>query len=396
MRIAIAKPDVTSRNAPFQAEADLWRFISEVFGCWVTVFSDLGLNYMDGRLRVKPLRRVSGTPWFPPYPGLLSGLRGFDVIVTADPSLYAYAYWAAMAALTWNARLVLDTSMTLLRPPYRGIGGHINLLLAKAAFGFSHRVIVPTALAAERLVKLGLVNSSTKIVELGHPADTNLFRPDDDVPSEAGLFAAREGRRPGQGGYEVEGRRPGRAGYDRDGINILSVGRLAFEKGHHVVVQALAEMLKFEGARLVIAGEGPYRQPLMDLCRHLGVADRVSFLGLIPRDELPALYSRCDIFVQHPVTVDEWEESFGIAVVEAMACGLPVVVSNCGALEHVVPEDAGFLVGQQDKEALREKVELLRDNPALRAEMGARGRAHVCQRYSVQGVARRCYEEVLC
>jgi glycosyltransferase involved in cell wall biosynthesis len=364
MRVAIAKPDVIRHNTPFQAQADLWGFMAEEYGCQVTVFSDAALQYRNSRLQVEALRRIGGRSWFPPYPRLLPALRGYDVIVTADPSLYAYTYWAALAARIWKARLVLDTSVTV-AGVRTGLRGRITLRLAKAIFDLAHKVIVTTPLTTQRLLKLGLVADSAKVVELGHPVDANVFHPGEGAAS-------------------------------RDGIRILSAGRLVREKGHHLVIEALADMLKLDDVRLLIAGEGPYRQSLIDLCRNWGVAERVAFLGLVDRGELPALYRQCDIFVHYPFTTDEWEEFFGVAVVEAMASALPVVASDCGALRHVVAEGAGFLVGQRDKEALREKVELLRGKPELRAQMGARGRAHVCQRYSVPEVARRCYEGVLC
>ncbi len=365
MRIAVAKPNVKRNNTAFQAQAQLWEFIAQEHGCQVSIFSDARLKYQNGRLQVRPVRKIGERPWFPPYPGLLPGLRGYDVVVTADPSLYAYAHWAALAALTWKAKLVLDTSVTLSIPAPHSLRKRVILGLAKAIFAFAHRVIVTTPLTAQRFSRLGLLSeASAKVVELGHPVDTDLFCPGETIS-------------------------------DRPHLNILSVGRLDYAKGHHVTIRSLAPILRENKARLLIAGQGPYRERLAQLCRDCGVADQVSFLGLVPREELPALYRECDIFIHHPLTTRQWEEFFGVALAEAMSCGLPVVASDCGAIRHVVPQGAGFIVAQGDVEALRQKVNLLRKSPGLRAEMGAAGRAYVLRRYSVREVARKCYEEVL-
>ncbi|OGO03793.1 MAG: hypothetical protein A2Y91_06050 [Chloroflexi bacterium RBG_13_54_8] len=288
-------------------------------------------------------------------------------IVTADPSLYPYAIWAAIAAKASRSRLVLDTSVTLLTPARTTRSGRLILRLAKAIFDLAHRVVVPTPLTAERLAKLGLLpETSNKVVELGHPVNTDLFRPRNTPPADSG-------------------------------IDILSVGKLIYEKGHHIVIHALADLLKSRAdLRLRIVGDGEYRRVLEELCHRYGVADKVSFLGLVPNEKLADIYRTCDIFVHHPVAVDTWEEYFGVAVVEAMSSGLPLVVSDCGALRHVVPESAGFIVRHQDPAILRGKVKLLMENPQVRDDMGAQGRAHVCQRYSLPEIARKCYEKALC
>ena len=365
MRIAIVEPEAAQNNTAFQAQTRMWEFIAQEYSCSFTVFADRRLEYRNERLEVRTLRRIGGRFWFPPYPGLLTQLRGYEVIVAADPSLYPHAIWAAIAAKASGSRLVLDTSVTLLTPARETRRGRLVLRLARAVFDLAHRVIVPTPLTAERLAKLGLLpEASDKVVELGHPVDTDLFRPRITPPADSG-------------------------------INILSVGKLIYEKGHHVVIEALAGLLKnHAGLRLLIAGDGRYRQTLEGTCHKFGVADKVSFLGLVPNEQLAEIYSKCGIFVHHPVAVDSWEEYFGVVLVEAMSSGLPLVVSDCGSLRYVVPDSAGFMVRQNDSEILREKVQLLTENPQLRDDMGAQGRAHVCQRYSLPEVARRCYEEV--
>lgn len=366
MKIAIVLPDSARNNTAFQAQVKKYEFIAQEYGCRVTVFANKTFNYQNECLEVKNLRRIGIGFWFPPYPALLPQLLGYNVIITDDPSLYPHAIWAALASKWSKSRLILVTSMTLLSPAKDTLRGRLILGLARAIFNLAHRVIVTTPLTADRLVKLGLLQeASDKIVELGHPVDTDLFHPGD-------------------------------ARLDNPDVNILSVGQLIYEKGHHIVIESLADLLRsYDHLRLLIAGEGPYRPTLEEMCHRYGVADKVSFLGLVPNEQLAEVHRNCHIFVHHPIATSEWEEFFGVAVVEAMSSGLPLIVSDCGGLKYVVPEDAGFMIGQGDHEMLRERVKLLVENPKLREDMGAQGRAFVCRRYSLPELARRCYEEVL-
>ena len=367
LKIAIVIPDFARNNTAFQAQVKTYEFIAQEYGCKVTVFANKTFVYQNDWLEVKNLRRIGGRFWCPPYPALLPQLLGYDVIITDDPSLYPHAIWAALVSKWSKSRLILDTSMTLLSPAKDTWKGRLILGQARAIFNLSHRVIVTTPLTANRLVKLGLLpETSDKVVELGHPVDTDLFHP--------------------------VGARP-----NNSDVNILSVGKLIYEKGHHIVIESLADLLRsYDHLRLLIAGEGPYRPALEEICRRHGVADKVSFLGFVPNEQLSEIYRECHIFVHHPITIEGWwEEFFGVVAVEAMSSGLPLIVSDCGGLKYLVPEDAGFMIGQEDREMLREKVKLLVENPTLRDDMGAQGRAFVCRRYSIPVVARRCYEEVL-
>ncbi len=139
MRIAVVEPDAARNDTAFQAQARMWEFIARKYGCSFTVFADRELGYRNERLRVRTLRRIGGRFWCPPYPALLAQLGGYDVILTGDPSLYPYAFWAAIAARASGSRLVLDTSVTLLTPPRETRRGRLILRVAKAVFDLAHR-----------------------------------------------------------------------------------------------------------------------------------------------------------------------------------------------------------------------------------------------------------------
>ena len=128
-------------------------------------------------------------------------------------------------------------------------------------------------------------------------------------------------------------------GAGRDDCLVVSVGRLVGWKGVRVVIEALSGLP--ENLRYLVVGVGPELEDLKAQVQQLGLGDRVRFAGRVANAELPQLLSQCDLYVQPSVG----EEAFGISVVEAMACGLPVLASNNGGLpEIVLPEVTGQLL----------------------------------------------------
>jgi N-acetyl-alpha-D-glucosaminyl L-malate synthase BshA len=141
------------------------------------------------------------------------------------------------------------------------------------------------------------------------------------------------------------------------------------------VVRALAAISKTREAALVLVGDGPERPAVEALARELGVAERVRFLGLLPR--FADLLARSDLFVLPSAT-----ESFGLAALEALACGVPVVASEVGGLPEVVRNrETGLLVPPADPGALAAAcLSLLEDEPRRRA-FAAAARADALARF---------------
>jgi glycosyltransferase involved in cell wall biosynthesis len=138
--------------------------------------------------------------------------------------------------------------------------------------------------------------------------------------------------------------------------------------------------------RLAIVGAGPARDRLDVLVRRLGLADRVSFEGEIPSVRLPAFYRELDVLVLPSRSQPNWVEQFGRVLIEAMACGVPVVGSDCGEIPSVV-EDAGLIFPEGDAEALRECLARLMRNSDLWADLARRGRERVLARFTQAQIA---------
>ena len=121
---------------------------------------------------------------------------------------------------------------------------------------------------------------------------------------------------------------------------LLCVGNLLENKGHHIVVEALARLPDF---RMVIAGEGPERQALHDLASRTNVLARVQFLGRVDQDQLADCYSAADILVL-PSSREGWPN----VLLESMACGTPVVATAVGGIPEIVTSpNVGRLMAQR-------------------------------------------------
>jgi glycosyltransferase involved in cell wall biosynthesis len=176
------------------------------------------------------------------------------------------------------------------------------------------------------------------------------------------------------------------------GPRLLSVGRLHNQKGHRVLLEALAQC-KTLGVpmSLAIAGDGPLRGELEAATRALGLDSQVRFLGR--REDVRALLGSCEIFV-----FPSLYEASGIALLEAMACGVPVVASRTGGISEIVTEGiSGILVSPGNARELSCALRALASDVDLRRRLGveARARAAVFDiRFTVDAL-RKLYGELL-
>jgi glycosyltransferase involved in cell wall biosynthesis len=155
-----------------------------------------------------------------------------------------------------------------------------------------------------------------------------------------------------------------------NGATLAFAGRLTSQKS---LGRALSAVASADGVQLVIAGDGPDREPLEHQVRALGIADRVEFLGTQPRRRIVELFSAADA----AILSSSWE-NFPHTVVEALAVGTPVLAMEAGGVGEVVRDGVnGLLVPAGDEEALAQAVRRYFGDAALREQLRGAAAASV-------------------
>ncbi len=160
-----------------------------------------------------------------------------------------------------------------------------------------------------------------------------------------------------------------------DELLVLLVGRLVYEKGFHLALDALAPIIRRRRkVRFVVAGTGTAEEELKRQARRLGLMRHGTFLGWVGDDRLHALYRIADLCI-----VPSIYEPFGIVALEAMASGCLCIVADTGGLREVVPGDetVGLRFPARDADALRVLLERVLEDDGERARLVAEAREHV-------------------
>ena len=176
-----------------------------------------------------------------------------------------------------------------------------------------------------------------------------------------------------------------RLGLPLDAPVLIWVGRLEKLKGVDILIEALAQLDERDFTLLVVGGDGRARAlkaELQQQASDAGLERNVRFVGAVPHEDLPTYYSAADVCV-----VPSYYESFGLVAVEAMACGVPVVASRVGGLMSTVTDGVnGYLIPWRCPEPFAEKLEVLLNNPELRANFSRSARISV-ERFRWRNVA---------
>lgn len=169
---------------------------------------------------------------------------------------------------------------------------------------------------------------------------------------------------------------------------VLFVGRLTYQKGLDVLMDALSNIAPGVRPHVTLAGEGDARAHLARKVRGFGLEDDVRFSGWHDRHEIPDLYKDADLFV-----LPSRHEGMSNALLEAMASGLPVIATDIAGNEELVSHgENGLLVPVEDAPALSEALARLAADHSLRKRMGAAARNRIVERYSWKRVAREYLE----
>jgi glycosyltransferase involved in cell wall biosynthesis len=140
-------------------------------------------------------------------------------------------------------------------------------------------------------------------------------------------------------------------------INIGILGGMGnFRKGLDILMKSVS-LLNDKDFLLHIGGDGQLLGHFKKMAKDLNIEDRCKFYGELQPSEIPEFYSSVDIFV-----LASRDETFGVVVIEAMACGIPVIATKCGGPEEIITEDSGILVEKEDPEALARAISFMSEN----------------------------------
>ncbi len=243
-----------------------------------------------------------------------------------------------------------DFQLSVLSHEYErlGLGSHMAkpsyYWRMKSELSIADYIFVPSTFARDTLISQGIDQS--KICTLMYGVDTSIFR---EAPS------------------------------NREPFSVIYAGRITPGKGIHYLLEAVTQLGLSSDQVLLVGTIDPIMQPILS-----GYRGTFHHINAVPRSELPALYHRASVFVFPSLT-----DAFGLTVIEAMACGLPVVVtSSTGARDAVRNGTDGFVLEPRDVDALVDRLAWLRDHPHLRRAMGQeaarRARSVTWERYEEQ------------
>ena len=170
-------------------------------------------------------------------------------------------------------------------------------------------------------------------------------------------------------------------------IILLTVGRLSIEKGHHIAIQAIANLADSSpNLEYNIVGEGPEKANLNALIDKLKLKSKVKLHGMVTSEELKSFYSKAHIFVLPSIDLHDGYhvETQGVVIQEAQSSGIPVIASKTGGIpEVIIHSETGFLFEENNHLDLSDKIKQLVQDPALYHRISLAGRKDVEKRFSM-------------
>lgn len=173
---------------------------------------------------------------------------------------------------------------------------------------------------------------------------------------------------------------------------IMTVGRLDKKKGINYLIDAMPKVIhKFPDVKLVIVGEGPEKDNLINQIKMLSLEGNIYMAGAVQNKELPKYYNRADLFV-----LPSLEEGLGVVLLEAMACGTPVIGSDVGGIPDVIIDGKnGFLFKPRDSGDITEKILDCLSNETLLRNFSISGLSIVAEKFCWTAIAEKFSDEYM-
>lgn len=288
--------------------------------------------------------------------------REYDVLHTSENFTF-FSLQAALAARRHDATFVFSAGENIPHFPGKSLTWQVKKLVNRIAAGAT----TTTQFGKRALIHEGVDHSDVTVVpnamDFEH-FDTGAARAADvDLPDE----------------------------FD-DTFNVLFVHKLCEQKGVEYLLDAVDDLAAdLPELRLIVVGSNQFDDNYYD--RRIATPDYVHHVEYIENERISALYNLSDVFTLPSVTMEWNQEQFGMAVLEAMACGVPSIVTNVGGLPHVASAgETSLVVDERDGDALSSAIERLYTEDALRQQLGEESYRYVRERFTPKRVAESLHE----
>jgi glycosyltransferase involved in cell wall biosynthesis len=310
---------------------------------------------ISGRSAMNAYRsRVKGERYF--MPGLEKKLADYDLIHSAEITS-TFSWQCARHKKKSRVPLVITSTENIRYPAWND---RTRLKLKKGILAAADFFFALTPDARDVLVSDGVEPARVAIVPFG--VDLTRLRPGPRDPAWMKRFDIGD-----------------------DDFVVLFAGRFVWEKGIYDLAAA-ARQLSPRNLRVLFVGGGAEQRNLESFIKSVGLSDCADCFTAIPYGQMINLYRLANVVVLPSLPTPGLREQYGMTLVEAMACGKPVVATRCGSMPWVIG-DAGLLADPGNSSSLAECLTKLRESEQLRTELGGRGRRLAEERYDRARVA---------
>jgi glycosyltransferase involved in cell wall biosynthesis len=309
-------------------------------------------------------------------------IDGFEVVRLSYPD---WRYWGSLAIMCKLFWLLMQNARRFRIFHVQGAGPIgalavvVTRVLGKQAYVSlmgSERHYLPKTTRVPEKVLFWLMRSATKMIAISHEIEKELVQHGfarnkiEFIPYgvDTVLFFPKDGKLNSTGTYTFP--------------KAIFTGRLVKEKGLEYLILAWKEVMEcFPSAELLIVGDGPLREPLQQQCRELGIQSNVRFLGM--RSNVQAYLQQADLYVSSSIS-----EGLSNSILEAMACGLPVVGTKISGTSDLINHGVnGLLVEPAKVEDLSKTILHVLRNPDLAERLGVAAAQTIREKYSINRIA---------
>lgn len=371
MKVVVYRPGCSARRTVFENQLSLYDELQRTDGFEFKIIVDQDDFEPDERflwtlISASEWKSFRGRRWFLRYKSKVAGLaeafRGAERVVTLDPTVYPQAHLAFDVARKLGIPVWIDSTITLLAERLFNRWRRRGFNKVKADLEYCERILIPSPKVVERFASLNLTTPEIckKFHLLGHAIDTERFRLDHNfvTPQLA--------------------------------KTLLCVSRLKPEKGIAYILEAFLQALPaIPDTQLVFLGTGEMFEYVAQRTPDDIFGKTVKVESPVAHSQLHLKYQSASAYISHSLEVPYWEEYFGVATLEAMASGLPVLVTPTGAVPFVLRgASAVHWTAPRDVSALADSIiTVLNDN--IQGAKMAQNRSFIEANYSLKAVAEK-------